>query len=579
MRACKYQCSCGLRVGNRAWCERGLDELGFKLEGRLIKNGVCCPKVKLFSQLSCRTVPLTVLVLLVLLWYRVEALLHGARVRLPSYMQPVVDAHAACGASPSSHRPLQSPTMLHSPKVGVPLPLAAPLPFAPGLVLVPISALQSAKSLWQQPAVRRVVLLVGDIAALDCPPATSRTARVARALAPISNTLATASSGSPRQLQQQGQGQGQAAPVLELSGGSMGQGSCSSPCSRDGTPDSSPLRSGRYGSNASREPAQLGSLAENPVFSPIYGGPPASAAVLRLGTPREAAQASLTEPSGVLALTAAAANSTPGEPSGGWRRSARPLFNSARVHAASATDVPAVFEAARGPELGGCSEWPGSSQAAPRSQRSTTPTDTRPPSHRRSSSSSAAAPSSPAPFQPLLPPGFSDSGSSGSGTVRTPAEDAAYLHILSTPELARCGSSCAAAGLECKVVPGLGGGSGAVPASSPLKPPTPLHQWLRMTLPVLEPPAAVDCHENSGCGSGSSSARQEGRPAAAAAAVMLACSPGAETELAVLAVAFLMRHRKLSLYQAMLHAVQWGLDMHLGEVHVRELQRWALAED
>ncbi len=450
-----------------------------------------------------------------------EALLHGNRVRLPSYMPPAThaDAYNASGGLPGSYRPLQSPTMLHSPKPAPPLPLAVPLPFTPGLLLAPLSTAQSAQSLQQQP-LRRMVLLVGGIPAAPVPdsqPSTARSSRVARALVPIGNMLGGGGGGgssaaaSPRQQQAQQE--------VELDGSSP------RPCSEGYSSDSSPTKSARYGGS----------------------GPPSSAATSRLGTPRGASSRFTAEPS---TLSAAAG-----------RRPGRPLFNSARVHAASATDVPSVFESARGPELGGCSEWPGSSTGSAKQQRPSQASELRHPSKR----TSGTPPHSPRPpYQPLLPAGFCEDGA----CLRSAAEDAAHQHMLSMPELAQCAAACSAAGVECKLVPCSSSGSGeSVSGSSNSalsQPPISLHRWLRLAVTVLD-----------SSGGGGLAAVREPPPQDGAPAVLLAPQAGCEPHMAALAVAHLMRRQGLSLYQAMVHAAAWGIDLHLGEPHLRALQLWA----
>lgn len=497
---------------------------------------------------------------------RVEALLAGSRVRLPSYVPPTpAEQHRAGGLlSGTSSRPLQSPLLLGSPRLAAPLPLLAPLPLAPGLLLAPLSAAQSAAALQQRP-LARVVLVVGGIVAgpEDCALATARSSRVARTLVP---------------------GGGSSAGPTPRPGAHT-----SNPPSVDGcSPESSPLRSGRYGSSASSVQPPQDIL--NPLFSPSQAGAPScsSAPASRLGTPRSG----LAGGSGGTAMPALHAVAEPSAlvaAAESRRRPVRPLFNSGRVHAASAADVPAVFEVARGPELGGCAEWPGSARdpsAGNRPQRLSSSGE----ASARSRRTTGMLPLTPRRYQPLLPAGLA-----GGGGPRSAAEDAAYHHLLSTPELAQCGAACSAAGVECRVVPrpdeggslrdggsGLGGSGSsrsAAPASSrvggPWRPPTPLHHWLRTALPLLE------------ASSGSSAAEGEewdelaGQPRPAdqqRPAVLLAAQAGCEPAACLLCVAHLMRQRRVGLYQAMVTAAQWGLDLHLGEVHMQALRAWAAAE-
>ncbi len=45
------------------------------------------------------------------------------------------------------------------------------------------------------------------------------------------------------------------------------------------------------------------------------------------------------------------------------------------------------------------------------------------------------------------------------------------------------------------------------------------------------------------------------------------------------AVAHLMQQRQASLYQAMVAASQWGIDLHLRQQHLLALQHWASTND
>ncbi|GAB4821632.1 hypothetical protein N2152v2_008678 [Parachlorella kessleri] len=478
----------------------------------------------------------------------VEELLHGSRIRMPSYTPPPVQgsmSQALSAPLPSSFsHSLQSPTMLYSPKPAAPLPLLAPLPIAPGLLLAPLTTAQSAQALQRQP-LRRVVLLVaalpvaalGEARAADTEfqpspskPSASRTARAL--LAPIGNTLPAA--GGP--------GSASASPRQPGLGGFVRAGSTaagSEPCSLESSPTKSAKLSG--------------------------GGPPSSTATSRLGTPRGA---------GSSKGTAAAARG--GE---GSRRPARPLFNSARVHAASATDVPSVFETARGPELGGCSEWPGSSSALSSSaagaaesqqqQRLSQQGEVRPAS-RRATGTPPYTPRACHGNHPLLPPGFSDSYAA----QRSAGEDAAYQHLLGSPELACCGSACSQAGIELKLVPCPGNDlpstGGDSHSSQGAAGALPLHRWLSLALPVLDGSAS-----RGGGAGGCATECDLHQPEGGCAPVLLAPEPGCEVCMAALAVAYLMQQHKQGLYHAMVQAAAWGIDLHLGLPELRALQQWA----
>jgi hypothetical protein len=60
--------------------------------------------------------------------------------------------------------------------------------------------------------------------------------------------------------------------------------------------------------------------------------------------------------------------------------------------------------------------------------------------------------------------------------------------------------------------------------------------------------------------------------------VVLAVQAGCEAEAAMAAVAHLMQYRQVSLYQAMVAASQWGIDLHLRSHHLMALQHWAATD-
>jgi hypothetical protein len=106
--------------------------------------------------------------------------------------------------------------------------------------------------------------------------------------------------------------------------------------------------------------------------------------------------------------------------------------------------------------------------------------------------------------------------------------------------------------VECRL-------AAAHPAGSErgLQAPVALADWLTETaLPLVH-------------GGSSSSSGQEGCP------VLVAVQAGCEAEGALLAVAHLMQYRQVSLYQAMVAASQWGIDLHLRQQHLLALQHWA----
>ena len=150
---------------------------------------------------------------------------------------------------------------------------------------------------------------------------------------------------------------------------------------------------------------------------------------------------------------------------------------------------------------------------------------------------------------PLQAPLLASARILGSGRA---AEDAALLlRVLGDPELCAAAATCSAAGVECRLTPARPTGG-----ERSLQQPAALAQWLAtQALPLL----------NGGAGQ--------------ALPVMLAVQPGCEAEGAMAAVAHLMQQRQVSLYQAMVAASQWGIDLHLRQHHLMALQHWAATSD
>lgn len=131
------------------------------------------------------------------------------------------------------------------------------------------------------------------------------------------------------------------------------------------------------------------------------------------------------------------------------------------------------------------------------------------------------------------------------------AEDALLLRVLSDAELSAAARSCVAAGVECRMALArpAGGERG-------LQQPLALAQWLAgVALPLL----------NGG--------------ASTAQPVLLAVQAGCEAEAAMAAVAHHMQQRQASLYQAMVAASQWGIDLHLRQHHLLALQHFGASSD
>jgi hypothetical protein len=131
-------------------------------------------------------------------------------------------------------------------------------------------------------------------------------------------------------------------------------------------------------------------------------------------------------------------------------------------------------------------------------------------------------------------------GGGAAPRARAPGH-AALLHILASDQLSACVDACTAAGAECVAAFGAGAADAAGAA-----------RWLDATLPALAAAAAA--------GPG---------PA------LLAAEPGCEGDLALLTVAFLVRHQGLSPYRAMVEAAHWGVDLLLQPAHMEVMASWA----
>ena len=293
-----------------------------------------------------------------------------------------------------------------------------------------------------------------------------------------------------------------------------------------GVDSSSPLPSGRCGtSSAGRDPIvnPAFSASQNPLFSPSLQSTAGS-----LGPGQRSAR---TTPRALLMGPRGAAvhPQDADTPAAVWSARQRQALHAGRVH----------------PAPGGS----GSAGSSPRVAAQ--------------KNSSAAAPA-PAPVPPLhaLPDDLQQAEAGGGGS----GQEAALQRVLSDARLLPVADACAAAGAECRLLfasagAAVGGLHGALM----------LERWLARALPLLAPAAP--------CESGGSAACQGASPGAAAAPgpVVLAPEPGCEPEAAAACVAALMAGRGLDLYQAMVAASQWGLDLWLGAEHLAALQQWAAA--
>jgi hypothetical protein len=310
-------------------------------------------------------------------------------------------------------------------------------------------------------------------------------------------------------------------------------GSRSGASSRSGSPP--PGRRRVYGS----APARTLTFSANPVFSPGCGLDSLSAG---MRTPAPASLAATPQPtlrfgstpvpldpcSGGMqqlrSLAAASAATSPGcSPS-------RPLLAGARVHPdASPLRLPA-------PGRQGRDQVP-----EPRGLQIIL----SPPPAAATAASGAGS------------PGSGDGGGGCSGDAQ--GDSSLLAAVLGDAELAAAASSCAAAGVECRLAR-----VGPFGVEARIQQPLALADWLSSSaLPLL------------------SSAAAPGSPAAACEAqapVLLAVQAGCEAEAAMAAVAHCMRQRRVGLHPAMVAASQWGLDLFLRQQHLLALQHWAASE-
>lgn len=458
---------------------------------------------------------------------RLAAVRGSARAPLPPHMcseaAPPSSRGGPGGLQPSGGSQLFSPTAyVPSPKATMPMPLLAALPLTAQLVLAPLALLGSTAALRQHPS-RRAVLLFSPAA--TCEPAhRSKEQRAAEAAAG---------------------GHSPASP-----------GSASSASS---SWDSSPGASRRYYGASGGSPPRTTALtfAANPVFSPqdadSFGSPPAAGSLPTVQRSAARGLAGTPGPRASLRFSSAAIHPEPaaGSPAAGQAAAAggatpsirRVLMRSpSKVHPDSSDGIQQQQipqqRAAQPPQ----SQQPagfGLPVPSPGCMPSTGPA----PAAAAAAAATAAADSSGLP------------GTAASGSSRRRPEDRLLLAVLSDAELSAAAASCAAAGVECRLV-------AAHPAGSErgLQAPVALADWLSETALLL-------AHG----GSGSSSA-QQGRP------VLVAVQAGCEAEGAMLAVAHLMRYRQVSLYQAMVAASQWGIDLHLRQQHLLALQHWAAGD-
>lgn len=307
-----------------------------------------------------------------------------------------------------------------------------------------------------------------------------------------------------------------AGAVAHGAGCAAGLSPASKGSAASGSWDSSPLGSRGYGSSPAAGAAIT--FNSNPVFSPGCSMSPAASSPIRGG-----------RTSGGRSLM--------GTPRIALR------FASASVHPEPAAD--ASWQAAPSPTSAGSSPTRpllGSSRVHP---------DRSPGAEGCVGRRQPAPLGLPLPGPPLAAPG----AARGLGSSRAGSEQAALLHrVLDDRELSAAAAACNAAGVECRPVEVRGAGRG-------MQQPLALAQWLEQTaLPLLD--------------SGASSCVSGGHGGASGLPVLLAVQAGCEAEGAMVAVAHFMQ-RPASLYQAMVAASQWGIDLHLRQHHLLALQHWA----
>ena len=133
----------------------------------------------------------------------------------------------------------------------------------------------------------------------------------------------------------------------------------------------------------------------------------------------------------------------------------------------------------------------------------------------------------------------------------TPGEGAALLRVLSDPALAAVAEACSASGAACEVL--FAPGSAAALSGS-MQLAVLLERWLSRMLPLLAQPAA-------------------------GGTVVLAVEQGCEAEAALACVACQVQVRGWDLFQGLVAASQWGVDLHLEPQHRTALQHWAASQN
>ncbi len=462
---------------------------------------------------------------------RLAAVRGSARAPLPPHMcnaaaPPRLRGGGPGGLQPSGGSQLFSPTAYApSPKATMPMPLLAALPLMEQLVLAPLALLGSTAALRQHPA-RRAVLLFGPASACE-PVHRSKEQRAA-----------------------------------EAAGGGLSPASPGGASSASSSWDSSPAASGQYYGASGGSPPRTTALtfAANPVFSPQdsclsppAGGSPAAAqrpsARGMTGTPRS--RASLRFSSAAIHPEPTGGSAEAGETgAGGATPSIRRVLlgSPAKVH----------------PDSSGGLRSSGSGVGAIQQQQQQQPVQQQQPAQQPAGFGLPVAPMGVLPgtgtaaaVAGMAAGSSGQHGAAPSSSSRRRPEDRLLLTVLNDAELSAAASSCAAVGVECCL-------AAAQPAGSErgLQAPVALADWLSETaLPLV--------HSSNSNSSSSSSGGQEGWP------VLVAVQAGCEAEGAMLAVASLMRYRRISLYQAMVAASQWGIDLHLRQQHLLALQHWA----
>jgi hypothetical protein len=134
------------------------------------------------------------------------------------------------------------------------------------------------------------------------------------------------------------------------------------------------------------------------------------------------------------------------------------------------------------------------------------------------------------------------------------ARDAVLRRVLEVPQLGCCAGAVAVLGVDFRPVATPPEGASARECASWLEDLMPLMAAAGDALPSFAADPPVEGLPSHGPSNDS-----------AAPQVVLVCEAGCEAHAAAAAIAHLLCHRRMSMYEAMVTASKWGLDLHLSQ--------------